>query len=245
MTLNIDQEYKALIPPLSAEEFAQLEANILRDGCLHPIVTWEETIIDGHNRYAICKKHDLPFKIITMEFANRDEAMDWMDTNQLGRRNLSPVDFKLALGRRYNRTKKVVTNPSGKNQHDEVKDQNDLQPQNTAAKLAAQHGVSEATVKRAGKLAEAVEAHPEIKEAIASGKSIKEAMKEHGEPPCLVVNGLKEKSLASIKILQKNGMSIYSSAKMVMDRLDDNDEEFTQSLDSMIAYCQKRITNRK
>ena len=245
MTLNIDQEYKALIPPLSAEEFAQLEANILRDGCLHPIVTWEETIIDGHNRYAICKKHDLPFKIITMEFDDRDAAMDWMDTNQLGRRNLSPVDFKLALGRRYNRSKKVITNHSGKNQHDEVKDQNDLQPQNTAAKLATQHGVSEATVKRAGKLAEAVEAHPEIKEAIASGKSIKEAMKEHEEPPCLVVNGLKEKSLASIKILQKNGMSIYSSAKMVMDRLDDNDEEFTQSLDSMIAYCQKRITNRK
>jgi hypothetical protein len=191
MTLNIDQEYKALIPPLSAEEFAQLEANILRDGCLYPIVTWEETIIDGHNRYAICKKHDLPFKIITMEFDDRDAAMDWMDTNQLGRRNLSPVDFKLALGRRYNRTKKVVTNPSGKNQHDEVKDQNDPQPQNTAAKLATQHGVSEATVKRAGKLAEAAEAHPEIKEAIAGGMSIKAAMKEHEEPPTTVFNGAK------------------------------------------------------
>jgi len=194
MTLNIDQEYKELIPPLSAEEFAQLESNILRDGCLHPIVTWNETIIDGHNRYAICKKHDLPFKIITMEFSDRDSAMDWMDANQLGRRNLSPVDFKLALGRRYNRTKKTVTNPSGKNQHDEVKDQNDPQPQNTAAKLATQHGVSEATVKRAGKLAEAVEAHPEIKEAIASGKSIKEAIKEHKEPETTVVNGVKEKA---------------------------------------------------
>ena len=243
MTLNIDQEYKALIPPLSAEEFAQLEANILRDGCTSPIVTWEETIIDGHNRYAICKKHDLPFKIITMEFDDRDAAMDWMDTNQLGRRNLSPVDFKLALGRRYNRTKKTKAEAGAIG--GASKDQNDTCLENTAAKLAAQHGVSEATVKRAGKLAEAVEAHPEIKEAIASGKSIKEAMKEHEEPPCLVVNGLKEKSLASIKILQKNGMSIYSSAKMVMDRLDDNDEEFTQSLDSMIAYCQKRITNRK
>ena len=194
MTLNIDQEYKALIPPLSAEEFAQLEANILRDGCTSPIVTWEETIIDGHNRYAICKKHDLPFKIITMEFDDRDAAMDWMDTNQLGRRNLSPVDFKLALGRRYNRTKKTKAEAGAIG--GASKDQNDTCLENTAAKLAAQHGVSEATVKRAGKLAEAVEAHPEIKEAIASGKSIKEAMKEHEEPPCLVVNGLKEKSLA-------------------------------------------------
>ena len=187
MTLNIDQEYKALIPPLSAEEFAQLEANILRDGCLHPIVTWEETIIDGHNRYAICKKHDLPFKIITMEFDDRDAAMDWMDTNQLGRRNLSPVDFKLALGRRYNRSKKQGART------DITLDQNDTksEPINTAAKLATQHGVSEATVKRAGKLAEAVEAHPEIKEAINNGKSIKEAMKEHEEPPTTVFNGAK------------------------------------------------------
>jgi len=188
MTLNIDQEYKALIPPLSAEEFAQLEANILRDGCLHPIVTWEETIIDGHNRYAICKKHDLPFKIITMEFDDRDAAMDWMDTNQLGRRNLSPVDFKLALGRRYNRTKKEA---HGRSDRDFSEDQIDTPKTNTAAKLATQHGVSEATVKRAGKLAEAVEAHPEIKEAIASGKSIKEAMKEHEEPPTTVFNGAK------------------------------------------------------
>jgi hypothetical protein len=86
-------------------------------------------------------------------------------TNQLGRRNLSPVDFKLALGRRYNRTKKAQGGDHG-NQH-VAKDQNDPLP-NTAAKLATQHGVSEATVKRAGKLAEAVEARPEIKDAIAN-----------------------------------------------------------------------------
>lgn len=191
MKLNIDQEYKALIPPLSAEEFAQLEANILRDGCLHPIVTWEETIIDGHNRYEICQKHGLTFKTTTMEFADRNSAMDWMDANQLGRRNLSPVDFKLALGRRYNRTKKPQGGDHG-NQH-VAKDQNDPLP-NTAAKLATQHGVSEATVKRAGKLAEAVEAHPEIKEAIASGMSIKDAIKEHQEPEITIVNDVKEKA---------------------------------------------------
>ena len=245
MTLNIDQEYKALIPPLSAEEFAQLEANILRDGCLHPIVTWEETIIDGHNRYAICKKHDLPFKIITMEFDDRDAAMDWMDTNQLGRRNLSPVDFKLALGRRYNRSKKAHGAPTGNDNANKEKQIGQIDPiVSTAAKLATQHGVSEATVKRAGKLAEAVEAHPEIKEAIASGKSIKEAMKEHEEPPCLVIDGTKEKP-AKINIIERNGMSIFASAKLVMMRLNVNDEEFTQSLESMIGYCQTRKQNNK
>jgi hypothetical protein len=74
------------------------------------------------------------------------------------------------LGRRYNRTKKKEGAPIGnKNATDKQLDQNEPIV-STAAKLATQHGVSEATVKRAGKLAEAVEAHPEIKEAIAGGK---------------------------------------------------------------------------
>jgi hypothetical protein len=67
----------------------------------------------------------------------------------IGRRNLTREAHDLILGRRYNRTKKSVPNPSGSNQHGEVKGQNDPQP-NTAAKLAVEHGVSEATVKRAG-----------------------------------------------------------------------------------------------
>jgi len=60
--------------------------------------------------------------------------------NQLGRRNLSPVDFKLALGRRCNRSKKANDGSRG-NQHT-GKDQNDTCQESTAAKLATQHGVS-------------------------------------------------------------------------------------------------------
>ena len=89
-----------------------------------------------------------------------------MDTNQLGRRNLSPVDFKLALGRRYNRTKKTQ---GGDRKSEESNTQNGNLI-STAEKLASQHGVSKNTVIRAGKLAEAVEAHPEIKpDAVVGG----------------------------------------------------------------------------
>ena len=101
------------------------------------------------------------------------------DANQLGRRNLSPVDFKLALGRRYNRTKKTFAEAGASGGASLGQSDPGL---STAAKLATQHGVSEATVKRAGKLAEAVEAHPEIKEAIDSGVSeatVKRAGKHH------------------------------------------------------------------
>ena len=73
-----------------------------------------------------------------------------MRENQLGRRNLSPEAYKLALGRRYNRTKKTQ---GGDRKSEESKDQNDTLI-STAAKLGIQHGVSEATVKRAGRLAD-------------------------------------------------------------------------------------------
>jgi hypothetical protein len=78
-----------------------------------------------------------------------------LDANQLGRRNLTPDGFKWILGRRYNRTKKARGGDRG-NQYTVAKDQIDPLP-NTATKLAKEHGVSEPTVKRAGKFADEVE----------------------------------------------------------------------------------------
>ena len=63
-TLQIDEEFKTLIAPLQRKEFLQLEANILEDGCLNPIITWKGIIIDGHNRYNICKKCGIMLYII-------------------------------------------------------------------------------------------------------------------------------------------------------------------------------------
>ena len=60
--LKIDKEFKSLIRPLSEAEYLQLEANLIADGCRDPIITWKGFIIDGHNRYEICRKNRLPFK---------------------------------------------------------------------------------------------------------------------------------------------------------------------------------------
>jgi ParB family chromosome partitioning protein len=88
----IDPEFKALIPPLAPEELAQLEANILADGCRDPLVTWRGILIDGHNRFAICSKHGLTFQTVEREFADRQDAELWMIGNQMGRRNLENID---------------------------------------------------------------------------------------------------------------------------------------------------------
>lgn len=94
----IDKEFQALIPPLSAEEKQQLEANIVADGCRDPLVVWGETLIDGHNRYEICTRLGLPFDTVEQQFEDRGHATEWIIKNQFGRRNLiAYVRTQLAL----------------------------------------------------------------------------------------------------------------------------------------------------
>jgi len=87
--MQILQELESLIPPLSNEEFKQLERNILEEGIRDPLITWNGILIDGHNRYRIAQKHDLNYETIEKEFENIFLVKVWMIYNQFGRRNLS------------------------------------------------------------------------------------------------------------------------------------------------------------
>ena len=88
-TLIIDEEFKNLIPPLSDVERKGLEDSILKEGCRDAIITWHGVIVDGHNRYSICTKHNIPFKTLEKDFKSRDEAILYMIDNQKSRRNLT------------------------------------------------------------------------------------------------------------------------------------------------------------
>ena len=83
-------EMEQLLPPLSAEQFSSLERDILESGCYAPIIVNEElVIVDGHNRFRICEKHGLPFRMLVFSFADLLEAKQWALETQRGRRNLS------------------------------------------------------------------------------------------------------------------------------------------------------------
>jgi len=87
--MQILQELESLIPPLSNEEFKQLERNILKEGIREPLITWNGILIDGHNRYRIAQKHDMNYETLEKEFDNINLVKEWMIHNQFGRRNLS------------------------------------------------------------------------------------------------------------------------------------------------------------
>ena len=92
MSITIDKEFESLIPPLSPEEFQQLEENCVKEGIRDALITWNGILIDGHNRFKIAAKHGLHWNEKRMEFADRDEAIAWIADNQLGRRNLHVLD---------------------------------------------------------------------------------------------------------------------------------------------------------
>ena len=92
MTIQFKENFKNLIPVLSSEEYNQLESNIIKEGCRDALIVWRngsDWLLDGHNRYEICKKHGIEFKTILKEFDNESEAKQWIILNQFGRRNLS------------------------------------------------------------------------------------------------------------------------------------------------------------
>jgi hypothetical protein len=247
MTLQIDKEFQELIPPLAGEELAQLESNVIQDGCRDPLVTWNEIIIDGHNRYAICKKHDVAFKIVTMEFADRSHAKEWIIRNQFGRRNLPPyVRVSLAL-----ELESTIAARAKENQVEAGKDhgkglQNSakaIEAIDTREQIASIAGVSHDTVAKVKTIK--AKASEETKDKLAKGEiSINKAYQETKGPTCLVVDESKPKP-PEISIQERNGMAIFASAKLVMSKLNSTDEEFTQSLDAMIEYCQTRKQTRK
>jgi N6-adenosine-specific RNA methylase IME4 len=94
--LKINNEFKDLIPPLTADEYTALEESILIEGCREAIIVWNETIVDGHNRFEICSKYGIEFSTREINFESILDAKVWIRKNQLSRRNLSDA-WKLEL----------------------------------------------------------------------------------------------------------------------------------------------------
>ena len=98
-TPTVLPELAELLPPLSGEQLAALEKDILQNGCYAPIIVNEDlVVVDGHNRQQICTRHGLPYKMAVFAFDDLLEAKQWALDTQKGRRNLDKWELgKIAL----------------------------------------------------------------------------------------------------------------------------------------------------
>lgn len=95
--IKIDSQLENLLPKLNEEKEKLLEEDILKNGCISPIILWNGYIVDGHHRYKICQRNNIEFKTKEMQFENKQEAMIWEWTTQKARRNIDDGTlFKIA-----------------------------------------------------------------------------------------------------------------------------------------------------
>lgn len=166
--LQINPHFKNLIRPLRRKEYLQLEQNILADGCRDPLIVWNGVIVDGHNRYEICMRCQIPFYVVEMDFSCEAEAIAWICANQLGRRNISEETRKFLIGKQYEAEKLIGANknPRGINQYTSDFDAEDTSQSSeevpsrskTAEKIARENHISKGTVEKYAIYARAMDA---------------------------------------------------------------------------------------
>ena len=171
-------EMEQLLPPLSGEQFSALENDILENGCYTPVIVNEDmVIVDGHNRFRICKKHGLPFKMLVFSFQNLLEAKQWALDTQKGRRNLDKWELgKIALKLKPEIEARAQANMSaGGGDHKSadaksglVNSSNPISPVDTRKEMAQAVGIGEQTMGRIAQLSE--NAPQALKDALESKK---------------------------------------------------------------------------
>ena len=171
INLKIDPEFQSQIPPLTDDEFKQLEENILKEGKLiSPLIVWGNTLVDGHNRYEIVQEHpEISFSTMPLPFESREEVLAWICKNQLGRRNLTPEQKKFLIGKQYS-VEHRKPGGNGNNQYTVTTEgpvqeelcQNDTVPPTSAEasirkQIAERNNVSESYVARSEKFMRGVQ----------------------------------------------------------------------------------------
>lgn len=209
--MTIDEEFQKLIPPLTDDEYRQLEENCIKEGIREAILVWDRgddlVIVDGHNRYKIAREHNLKWNHKVMNFESREDAMLWMIDNQLGKRNLPKYDKTILNLRKQEilskKSKEIslsnLKRGASEGQKSDARGRVDEQ----IGKMA---GVSRDTVRKVAKIE--AEATPQVKEAVRKGElsinqaynstfpkvldPVREAKKEHEEFKEKVKDGVVE-----------------------------------------------------
>ncbi|AFZ11344.1 hypothetical protein Cri9333_0364 [Crinalium epipsammum PCC 9333] len=174
-TLIIDPEFQSLLPALTKEERQQLEHNLIATGrATDPIYVWKghNIVIDGHNRYELCIRHNLPFEITLIELENTEAVKLWMFKHQQGRRNITPEFASYIRGYIYNQEK----NTKGGYRNTQKSKAQSEPLISTAEKLADQYKVGKETIKRDAAFANAVDAianelGPQVRQEILNRKT--------------------------------------------------------------------------
>ena len=179
-TPTVLPELAELLPPLSDEQLSLLEADLLKNGCYTPIIVNEDLqVVDGHNRFRICERHDLPFQMAVFAFDDLLEAKQWALDTQKSRRNLTVNELcKIAMKLRpeveARAAQRKADNGGDKSVDADEAEMTTLSPPPSSTKTSARKeladavGVGEVTMGKAMKIED--EAPQPVKDAVDNGE---------------------------------------------------------------------------
>lgn len=234
----IDPELRDLLPPITDEERAALTADILKNGCYSPMICMEDmTLVDGHHRYDICAAHDIPYRMVILDFEDKLAAKEWMVNAQKGRRNLTAYQ----LGQIALKLKPEIEARARKNQSDAGGNKKSLElnplsvnsPKaltdgiDTRKKLAAVVGIGEQAMGRIIQIDESAPAP--IKEALQ--KDVVSVNKAYGMTKKLKALPEEQREDAAKELLRQDELKEY--------RQIDEDAAIAKAINSIIHQAGK------
>jgi hypothetical protein len=169
LNITINDELRTYVDPLTPAEHEALERSLLTEGCREALILWRDVLIDGHNRYAICSQHGIPFRTVQNDkFDSIEDVKLWMIDNQLARRSVT--DFQRGL--MALRKKEILAARVVQKTDDELQTEADQSvpfspPWNTREEVARAARVSANTISQIERIQKA--AAPELVEAVRSG----------------------------------------------------------------------------
>jgi transcriptional regulator with XRE-family HTH domain len=244
LNITINEELRSFIDPLTPVEYAALERSLLADGCRDALVLWRDVLIDGHNRYDICRKHDIPFRTVANDkFDSLEDVMLWVIDNNLARRSVS--DFQrgmLAL-----RKKEIVAARAAQRAAEAPPDQPAPEPADdpvdppwsTREDVAKAARVSANTLSQIERIRKT--AAPELVDAVRSGTiSVSAAASVASLPPeaqvAAVAGGRKELQQAARQVRE-----LKAGAKPKKETVPDSPEDQVKALRSQVGELKDRV----
>ena len=236
----IDPELRDLLPPISEDERAALTADILKNGCYSPMICMDDmTLVDGHHRYDICTEHNIPYRMIILDFEDKLDAKEWMINTQKGRRNLTTyqlgqIALKLKPEIEARAREKLAEYHGNQYESGPFQTSEKVQPTiNTTREIADSVGISHDTMNKVIQIDESAPAP--IKEALAG--DLVSVNKAYGMTKKLKSLPEEQREEAAKKLLREDELKHYSQI--------DADGAIAKAVNNAIYNVSKIISTEK
>ena len=241
MNITINDELRSYVDPLTPAEYEALERSLLTEGCREALILWRDVLIDGHNRYAICSQHGIPFRTVQNDkFESLEEVKLWMIDNQLARRSVT--DFQRGL--MALRKKEILAARAAQKSDPELQTVDDqaasfTPPWSTREEVARAARVSANTISQIERIQKA--AAPELVEAVRSGAISVSAAANVASLPreaqvAAVAGGKKELQQAARQVREQK-----SAAKPKKEVAPESPEEQVKALRAQVGELKDRV----